>query len=88
MKYILNSSLWKAMQVRLGLLVAIALAGSVPLAADPIAYTFTVVAKTGDIISGKTLTGFNQPSFGPPPQRDDVGGDRLRHRAVVLRFGH
>ena len=65
MKYILNSSLWKAMRVRWGLFAAIALAGSVPLPADPIAYTFTMVAKTGDIISGKTLTGFNQPSFGP-----------------------
>ena len=65
MKYILNFSLWKAMRVRWGLLAAIALTGSIPLPADPIAYTFTVVAKTGDIISGKTLTGFHQPSFGP-----------------------
>jgi hypothetical protein len=65
MKYIFNSLLWKAMQVGGGLLAAIALAGSVPLPAAPIAYTFTVVAKTGDIISGKTLTGFKQPSFGP-----------------------
>jgi hypothetical protein len=65
MKYILNFLFWKAMQVSWGLFAAIVLAGSVPLPADPIAYTFTVVAKTGDIISGKTLTGFNQPSFGP-----------------------
>jgi hypothetical protein len=64
MKHILNTFCWKAMQVRWGLLTVIASAGSVPLPAAPAAYTFTVVAKTGDIISGKTLTGFNQPSFG------------------------
>ena len=75
MKYILNSSLWKAMQVRWGLFAAIALAGSVPLPAAPIAYTFTVVAKKGDIISGKTLTGFNQPSFGPNSPAINAGGN-------------
>jgi hypothetical protein len=64
MKYSLNSSLRKPIQVGWGLLAAVAVAGSVPARADPIAYTLTVVAKTGDTISGKTLTGFKQPSFG------------------------
>ena len=74
MKYILNSSFWKAMQTRWGLLATIALAGSVPISAAPIPYTFTVVAKTGDTISGKTLTGFKQPSFGPNSPAINAGG--------------
>src|ERR1700733_6954573 len=74
MKYILKSSLWKAMQVRWGLFAAIVLAGSIPLPAAPIDYTLTVVAKTGDIISGKTLTGFKQPSFGPNSLAINAGG--------------
>jgi hypothetical protein len=74
MKHILNFSPGKAMQVRWGLLAAITLAGSVPLPAAPIGYTFTVVAKTGDIISGKTLTGFRQPSFGPNSPAINSGG--------------
>jgi len=64
MKYSLSSSFRKARQVGWGLLAAVAVAGSVPARADPIAYTLTVVAKTGDTISGKTVTGFKQPSFG------------------------
>jgi hypothetical protein len=75
MKYIFNSSLGKAMQVACGLLAAFTLAGSVPVPAAPTAYTFTVVAKTGDIISGKTLTGFNQPSFGPNSPAINAGGN-------------
>jgi hypothetical protein len=75
MKFSLNSSLWKAMRMRCGLLLAaIAVAGSVPLPAAPIDYTFTVAAKTGDIISGKTLTGFKQPSFGPNSPAVNAGG--------------
>lgn len=74
MKHILTSSLWKVMQVIGGLLAAIALAGSVPVPAAPIAYKFTVVAETGDIISGKTLTGFKQPSFGPNSPAINAGG--------------
>ena len=74
MKYIFKPSLWKAMQVRWGLLAVIALAARAPLPADSIAYTFTVVAKTGDIISGKTLTGFKQPSFGPNSPAINAGG--------------
>src|SRR6476620_631505 len=35
-----------------------------PDCAAPINYTLTVVAKTGDTISGKTLTGFKLPSLG------------------------
>jgi hypothetical protein len=62
------------MQVRCGLLAAIAVAGSVPLPAAPIDYSFTVVAKTGDIISGKTLIGFKQPSFGPNSPAVNAGG--------------
>ena len=75
MNYILNSSLRKAMQVGWGLLAAIALARSAPLPAAPLGYTFTVVAKTGDIISGKTLSGFNQPSFGPNSPAINGGGN-------------
>lgn len=75
MKHIFNSLLWKAIQVGGGLLAATALAGIVPLPAAPIPYTFTVVAKTGDIISGKTLTGFKQPSFGANSPAINAGGN-------------
>jgi hypothetical protein len=52
------------------MLPAVALALTVPgrSIADravPISYTLTLVAKTGDTIGGKTLTGFKLPSFGP-----------------------
>jgi hypothetical protein len=43
---------------------ALALAMSITTLAAPIRYYFTAVAKTGDMISGKTLTGFKLPSFG------------------------
>jgi len=43
---------------------ALALAMSIPTLAAPITYHFTAVAKTGDMINGKTLTGFKLPSFG------------------------
>jgi hypothetical protein len=65
MKYILNCSFWKAKQARWVLLAAIALAGNLVVCAGPMAYSLAVVAKTGDTIGGKTLTGFKQPSFGP-----------------------
>jgi len=42
----------------------LALVLSVPALAAPIGYNLTVVAKTGDRIDGKTLTGFRLPSFG------------------------
>jgi hypothetical protein len=45
--------------------LTLAVAMSVPSLAAPTTYDFTVVAKTGDTISGKTLTGFKLPSFGP-----------------------
>ncbi len=52
-----------------------ALTGMVSLLpAAPITYNLTVVAKTGDIISGKTLTGFNQLSFGPNSPAINAGG--------------
>ena len=77
MKCILNSSLWNAMQVRRSLLAAIVFAGSIPLPAAPIDYAFTVVAKTGDIISGKALTGFKQPSFGPNSPAINASGSNV-----------
>lgn len=69
MKYALNSHLWKLRQARWALLPVVALAlgvpgRAVPHSAFPIAYTLAVIAKTGDTISGKTLTGFKLPSFG------------------------
>lgn len=60
----LNSPLGKAKQTLCVLLPLIALAFSVPDCEAPINYTLTVVAKTGDTISGKTLTGFKLPSLG------------------------
>ena len=74
MKYSLSSSFRKAIQVEWGLLAAVAVAGTVPARADPIAYTLTVVAKTGDTIGGKTLTGFKQPSFGANSPAINAGG--------------
>jgi len=65
MKSIVNSSFWKARKTRWPVLALIALAWNVPASAAPISYTFTMVAKTGDTIDGKTLAGFKQPSFGP-----------------------
>ena len=45
--------------------LAITLVLVVALRGDPTTYTLTMVAKTGDTIDGKTLTGFKLPSFGP-----------------------
>jgi hypothetical protein len=64
MDYALKSPLGKAKQTQCVLLPLIALTFSVPDAA-PINYTLTVVAKTGDMISGKTLTGFKLLSLSP-----------------------
>lgn len=51
------------------MLPAAALAFTVPVRsivdrAAPVSYTLTVVAKTGDTIDARTLTGFHLPSFG------------------------
>jgi hypothetical protein len=51
-------------RTRWTLFAALALAMSVPVLAASIGYDFTMMAKTGDMISGKTLTGFRLPSFG------------------------
>jgi hypothetical protein len=51
-------------RTRWTLFAALALSMSVPALAASIAYDFTMMAKTGDMISGKTLTGFRLPSFG------------------------
>jgi hypothetical protein len=42
--------------------------------AAPPGYNLTAVARTGDIISGKTLTGFKLPSLGPSAPAIDSGG--------------
>ena len=63
------------MRKRWSLIPALALSLSVPTFGAPIGYDLTVVAKTGDRISGKTLTGFKLPSFGPnPPAINARGG--------------
>jgi hypothetical protein len=73
MKSIVNSSFWKARPTRWLLLAAIALAWNVPASAAPISYTGTMVAKTGDTIDGKTLTGFKQPYCSTKLLRDCFG---------------
>jgi hypothetical protein len=70
----LKSSFWKPKQTQWSLLAMIALASSVLISAAPIGYSLTVVAKTGDTIGGKTLTGFKQPSFGPNAPAINAGG--------------
>ena len=71
MRYALSCfQLGKPKQALWAMLPAVALALTVPgrSIADravPISYTLTLVAKTGDTIGGKTLTGFKLPSFGP-----------------------
>jgi hypothetical protein len=54
--------------------IALALLSGFTIGAAPIGYDLTVVAKTGDVISGKTLTGFHLPSLGPNAAAIDSGG--------------
>ena len=54
------------------LVVAVLACGRV--GAAPHTYDLTAVARTGDIISGKTLTGFKLPSLGPNSVAIDSGG--------------
>jgi len=57
------------------LIPALALVLGFPTLAAPLGYNLTVVAKTGDRISGKTLTGFKLPSFGANAPALNAQGD-------------
>jgi hypothetical protein len=54
--------------------IALALLSGLPVGAPPAGYDLTVVARTGDIISGKMLTGFKLPSLGPNSLAINSGG--------------
>lgn len=53
---------------------SLALLSAFPAGGAPMRYDLTAVARTGDIISGKTLTGFKQPSLGPNAPAIDSNG--------------
>src|SRR5579871_6816877 len=53
---------------------ALALAWSLAYGAGPTGYVLSTVAKTGDTISGKKLTGFNLPSLGASAPAINAGG--------------
>lgn len=74
MRYALKSQLRKVKQTPWALPLAIMLVLSVPVRGNPLSYTLTVVAKTGDTIDGKTLTGFKLPSFGANPPAINASG--------------
>jgi hypothetical protein len=74
MKFSVSSSVRTAKQTRWALFAAIALACNVLVRSAPIAYTLTVLAKTGDTIGRKTLTGFKLPSFGANSPAINAGG--------------
>jgi hypothetical protein len=59
---------------RSALCLALALLSSVAAGSAPMGYGISVVAKTGDIIGGKTLTGFKLPSLAPNAPAIDSGG--------------
>jgi len=61
-------------KTRTVLFLVLALLSSSAVNTAPIGYNVTVVARTGDIISGKTLTAFKLPSLGPNALAIDSGG--------------
>lgn len=54
--------------------IVLALLSGFPVDGATIHYDLSVVAKTGDVISGKTLTGFHLPSLGPNAAAIDSSG--------------
>jgi len=83
--------------------LALALLSGFAAGAAPKGYDFSVVARTGDIISGKRLTGFKLPSLGPSApaidsrgkvafyatysQGDGVGEGIFTQSSLVLKTG-
>jgi hypothetical protein len=78
---------YRIMRTRRALCLALELLASFAAGAAPMGYGLTAVVRTGDIISGKTITGFKLPSLGPSAPAIDSGGRVAFYATYTERDG-